>query len=116
MSTQVQTVADGRTLRVFLRGEIDHCAAPRLRETIDDRMLTYRPCVLQLDFSGVSFMDSSGVGLVMGRYRLAHTLGCCVEAANLSPRHERIMKMSGLGKIVRFTKTKQGGEHLEKAQ
>ncbi len=113
---QVQTVADGKTLRVFLHGEIDHCAAPRMREAIDDRTLAYHPCVLQLDFADVSFMDSSGVGLVMGRYRLARTIGCSVEVANLSPRHERIMKLSGLGKIVRFTKPKQGGVPHEEAQ
>ena len=59
-----------------LKGEIDHHTAPELREAIDEALsLSERATVLVLDFSEVSFMDSSGVGLVMGRYRYAATLG-----------------------------------------
>ncbi|MBR1810283.1 MAG: STAS domain-containing protein [Clostridia bacterium] len=100
---QVQTVVDGKALHVYLAGEIDHDSAPRIREKIDDKVTECRPCVLRLDFSDVSFMDSSGVGLVMGRYRHAHALGCATEVTHLTPRYEKIMKMSGLSKIVKFS-------------
>ena len=60
----------------FIKGEIDHHTAPEIRETIDEALSVSETAkLLVLDFSEVSFMDSSGVGLVMGRYRYATTLG-----------------------------------------
>ena len=101
---QVQTTVSGRILTARLTGEIDHASAPRIRERIDDAVTEYAPTLLRLDFRAVSFMDSSGVGLVMGRYRHAKSLGCETQVANLSRRYETIMKMAGLTKIVRFVR------------
>lgn len=98
----VQIAADGRALNVFLSGELDHHAAPALREAIDNALIEYRPRLLRLYFSSVSFMDSSGVGLVMGRYRQAAALDCETEVYDLTPPAERIMKMSGLTRLVKF--------------
>ena len=53
-----------------------------------------------LDFYDVSFMDSSGVGLVMGRYRLASAKGKKLKVNNLSKRDYIIMKMSGIEKLA----------------
>ena len=58
-------------LRVMLQGEIDHHSAGPLREQIDCRLEELLPKRLILDFTGVTFMDSSGIGLVMGRVRQA---------------------------------------------
>ena len=100
----LQTTVSGRVLTAHLTGEIDHASAPRLREKIDDAVTEYAPTVLRLDFRGVSFMDSSGVGLVMGRCRHAKSLGCETQVANASRRYETILKMAGLTKIVRFVR------------
>lgn len=100
-----QIVKDGRALNVYLSGDIDHHTAPAIREKTDDAVIEYRPQTLRIYFKEVSFMDSSGVGLVMGRYNQAKALGCSVEVFDLSPSAEKIMKMSGLTKIVRFKKT-----------
>ena len=86
----------------FLSGEIDHHSAPRIRERIDSQLNTLRPENLILDFSGVTFMDSSGVGLVMGRYKNALQLNCKTSVCGLRERDLRIMKMSGLEKLVEF--------------
>lgn len=109
---QVDTTVSGRILTARLTGEIDHASAPRIRERIDDAVTEYAPTLLRLDFRAVSFMDSSGVGLVMGRYRHAKSLGCETQVANLSRRYETIMKMAGLTKIVRFVRD---GNEVNKA-
>ena len=94
----------GDVIYAYIKGEIDHHNAPELREAIDDAIImneAYK--VLVLDFSGVTFMDSSGVGLVMGRYRLASSKNKKVTVNNLSERDYKIMKMSGIQKIAEIT-------------
>ena len=63
------------TLAAYLSGEIDHHAAQTLRREIDAQVDDRLPELLTLDFSGVTFMDSSGVGLILGRVRLVSALG-----------------------------------------
>lgn len=91
-----------KVLTVFLTGEIDHHSAKALRQAADDALMRGRPEQLVLDFSGVTFMDSSGVGLVMGRYKTARALDCAVTVKGLRPRDQKIMQMSGLTKLVMF--------------
>ena len=97
----VQVKFKGNTMLVLLKGEIDHHSAPDMREAIDDAIIgndTAKQIIL--DFSAVSFMDSSGVGLVMGRYRLASQRGKIMELVGLSQRNYKIMKMSGIEKLM----------------
>ncbi len=88
-----------------INGEIDHHSAKEIRETIDSVAERTSPKKLTLDFYGVTFMDSSGIGLVMGRYRLIHSLGGELEVTNVSPHIKKVMKISGLDK---FAKIKEG--------
>ena len=62
-------------LYAYLTGEIDHDAAQNLRIQLDDALLARTPKTLVLDLGGVGFMDSSGVGLILGRQRCARSLG-----------------------------------------
>ncbi len=88
-------------LTAFIKGEIDHHTAPDIREIIDDAVVSVEKAeVLVLDFSEVTFMDSSGVGLVMGRYRLIAGMGKKLKVVNLSSRDYKIMKMSGIDKLA----------------
>ncbi len=92
-------------LYAFLKGEIDHHTAPEIRESIDDALSSSEQCnFLVIDFSDVTFMDSSGVGLVMGRYRYAVTLGKKVRVDNLDDRNYKIMQMSGIPKIAEINR------------
>ena len=68
--TQVTLKQDGKTLTALLSGEIDHHWAAILREKIDERAAAAAPAILILDFSAVTFMDSSGIGLILGRHKL----------------------------------------------
>ena len=58
-----------------------------------------KPSLLRLDFSGVKFMDSSGIGLIMGRYRLMSLYGGIVRVVNVPDELERMMKLSGLSAL-----------------
>lgn len=105
----VKIVTSGSCVTAYIEGEIDHHNAPALRESIDSAIEKSRPKTLKLDFGGVSFMDSSGVGLVMGRYKNAARYGGEVEVLNLSRSAERIMKLSALENFVRFKKSAEKG-------
>ena len=74
MATVTFSAADD-LLYAYLAGEIDHDAAQDLRIQLDDALLTRTPHTLVLDLGGVGFMDSSGVGLILGRQRCARSLG-----------------------------------------
>lgn len=98
------------TLIASIKGEIDHHSAAGIREAIDEALSDdVGTQTLVLDFGEVTFMDSSGVGLVMGRYRLAQSLKKKVRVDNLDARDYRIMKMSGIEKIAEIN-MKQGAE------
>ena len=95
----VTTKADKNTLFIFLEGDIDHHSAKNIREIIDREIEKIRPNLLVLDFKKVNFMDSSGIGLIMGRYKLVKTLKGNLKIINTSQRIERIIKLSGLYKL-----------------
>ena len=59
----------GQVLTAYLSGELDHHSAKEMREQIDSAVEINMPTLLILNFADVTFMDSSGIGLVMGRYR-----------------------------------------------
>ncbi|MCH5197675.1 MAG: anti-sigma factor antagonist [Oscillospiraceae bacterium] len=89
-------------MTVILTGEIDHHTARPIREEIDFELIKKKPAKLILDFSGVTFMDSSGVGLVMGRYKAARAINCRTTVSGLKERDKKIMQMSGLINVIEF--------------
>lgn len=99
-----------RRLIVSLQGELDHHTAEQMRLDIDRRLLADKPSVLCLDFGAVSFMDSSGVGLVMGRYRLMRSWGGKLELCGMSGTVRRIMQLSGIETIA-VVLTEKGSTH-----
>ena len=101
---QVLFKAEKDALTVFLSGDIDHHTSKNIRESIDEEMQRIMPSVLVLDFRDVRFMDSSGIGLVMGRYKIALFYGCRVIVTHMPSAVERIMRISGLENIITFKK------------
>jgi len=90
----------GEVVTAYLSGEIDHHTASSMRETIDSQIETNSPRMLILDFRDVSFMDSSGVGLVMGRHRQMQSRGGETHITG-APKHiEKVMKLAGMDKIA----------------
>lgn len=90
------------SLTVYLSGEIDHHNAGDLRQDIDFALIKTKPEEIILDFSDVSFMDSSGVGLVIGRYKTALIQGTKTAVTGLKPRDKKILMMSGIQNKVEF--------------
>ena len=97
MKPKVSIDDDIMTLMLF--GELDHHAAGNVRETADALIQQKRPKELRMDFSGVSFMDSSGIGLIMGRYRMMQLYGGILRIINIPESLRKIMILSGLGAL-----------------
>ena len=93
----MELIQDGQRLTAQLTGAIDHHTARDMREKIDAAVIRGEITTLQLDFGGVTFMDSSGIGLIMGRYRLMQGRGGQVEVVKASKRMKKLMEMAGLG-------------------
>ena len=92
----------GYFLRIRLKGDIDHHSAVAIRSGIDTLLYRVRPRRLYLDLSGVDFMDSSGLGLIMGRYALMKEIGGDVVVCEPSAGVERVLKLAGLERVVRI--------------
>ena len=84
------------TLTVKICGEIDHHSAKEVRESIDAALLLHRPKRLVLRLEEMRFMDSAGLGLILGRVAGAKEIGAAVEIAGADARALRIMEMAGL--------------------
>lgn len=88
------------SMTAYLIGEIDHHSAKAIREEIDDTAERARPDELILDFTDVTFMDSSGIGLVMGRYSLMQELGGLLRLTGQSSHIRKVMKLAGLDRLT----------------
>jgi len=93
-------------LTVSLSGEIDHHNAAVLRLEADEAIQSSLAPNVRLDFGEVTFMDSSGIGFVLGRYRIVESYGGNVEVTNLSQRIYSMMQLAGLEKLVTLKKRK----------
>ena len=89
-------------LRVSIVGEINHHSAASARQAIDEKIRELSPKNLVLDLAEVSFMDSAGLGLIMGRYQLMQDLGGTLTIANPSAEHKKLFKLAGLGKLMKI--------------
>ncbi len=86
----------GNTLLVRMVGELDHHAVTRLRDKIDSKITLDNLKNVIFNFGAVDFMDSSGLGMVLGRYKLVSAQGGKVLACSLRPRVQRVFDLSGL--------------------
>lgn len=94
------TEKSGESLIVYLTGEIDHCCAERLRKEIEIHLRDSSIQKLLLDFSHVTFMDSSGIGMLIGRYKTMAQRGGSVSARGMQPSVGRLFRMAGLHRII----------------
>lgn len=93
----------GGALTVGLGGEIDHHTAKTAREKIDKALYLYRPKKLILSLKEVSFMDSSGLGLILGRVSTAEAVSASVTLSDIPPRVRKILNMAGVERIPALT-------------
>ena len=95
--------ADGEELTAVLQGEIDHHSAAAVRGEIDTALFKHRPTRLQLDLAEVGFMDSSGLGLILGRAALCRELGTQLSLLHPSERTMRVFRVVGLERLSHIT-------------
>lgn len=94
-------VADA-VVTAYLDGEIDHHSIGDVRKDIDMSIDENSPELLILDFRDVSFMDSSGIGLVMGRYKRMQSEGGELHISNMSPHIKKVMKLAGMDRLAKM--------------
>ena len=99
---------DGSRLCVKLSGEIDHHEAKDIRERLDKLIFENRPKALIVNLSGIVFMDSSGLGLILGRYAKATEMGIPCILANPNPPIRRILDLAGTERLIKIET--RGGE------
>lgn len=90
----------GNTLVVSICGELDHHSAEHVRQKLDNEMLKSTTKNMVLDFSHITFMDSSGIGVIMGRYKNLQKLNGVLAVAHVNEQIGRIFELSGLKKII----------------
>ncbi|MBU9737872.1 anti-sigma F factor antagonist [Diplocloster agilis] len=91
---------DHTSLIIHVPAELDHHNAEEIRKGADDMMEKQNVRSIVFDFSNTNFMDSSGIGVIMGRYKNLNFTGGKVLAVSVSPRIRRILTLSGIHKII----------------
>ena len=111
MSVRIETV--GEVVTAYLSGELDHHTAKEMRETIDGAIELNMPTLLIIDFSGISFMDSSGVGLVMGRYRNLIKTGAELHIVGATEPVYKMLKLAGIERLAKLEKGLNKNENIK---
>ena len=97
---EVSVKCEARHICIRLSGELDHHSAKGLLRRLDQEIEKALPTQLTLDLSGVTFMDSSGIGMIMGRYKNIRFAGGTVLAVRVNERIRRILTLSGVYKYI----------------
>lgn len=95
--------AEDKLLVFKIIDEIDDCTVQKIRRKADYEMERYMPKRVIFDFNSVTFMDSAGIGMVIGRYKFANMLGAKLEVRNLTQAVKKIFEMSGILKLIPVT-------------
>ena len=93
---------------VRLIGELDHAAAPKLAKELDQYLNNAEIKDLRLDLKDLTMMDSSGIGVLMGRYKRMKAKGGVVSVCHMNKSIEKVMQLSGLFQILKRADGKRG--------
>lgn len=99
----VEIKSVGDAMIAELSGDLDHHSAKSMRCEIDREINSGHPKLLVLDFKNVSFMDSSGIGLIMGRYKLMQDMGGKVAVARPPAYIKKVLRLSGIDRLAEVT-------------
>lgn len=106
---KITSFSDG--LLVKISGELDSYKTLAYKTKITQMMETYEPHLLLFDFSELTFLDSAGIGLVLGRYNEIKRRGGVVGLVGVNPYASRIIRLSGLSSVI---KTYRSVAHFKK--
>lgn len=107
MGLSVEVTDSRNVLVVRLTGELDHHTAEKVRNRIDEKLMTGLYTNLIFNLSGLIFMDSSGLGVLLGRYKRVSQLGGNMILCAVNPSVYRLMELAGLFKILPLYKNEQ---------
>ena len=99
---EIRTERRGDDAVSYIIGEIDHHNAKSARERLDKIIETIQPVRFELDLSGVSFCDSSGLGLIMGRMKKCLSVGSTLIIKKPSAAALRILEIAGVDKMIKI--------------
>ncbi len=97
---KLETIEQNGDLIARITGDIDHHSAPGIRDEIDRKLKSAKPRRLILDLGETDFMDSSGLGLILGRKRKTEEEGCGFVLQNPAKDCLRILKFAGVDKML----------------
>lgn len=106
---KVKFTYENKILTVKIIGDIDHHSAKAVRESIDREFFDKRPVLVLLDLSAVEFMDSSGLGLILGRFTVANDLGAEFRIIKPAPSVSKILDLAGIERLMKI----EGGNKNE---
>ncbi|MEG0771411.1 MAG: anti-sigma factor antagonist [Clostridia bacterium] len=99
---KVEIIANNKEITAKINGEIDHHSTIEIRQTIDKAIDRAHPHLLILDFKGVTFSDSSGIAVVIGRWKKMKSIGGITEIININNQIKKIFVLSGVTKFVKI--------------
>ncbi len=88
-------------LYVKIVGELDHHSAAEIKDQVDAKIISEGISTLIFDMSGLSFMDSSGIGVIIGRYKLMKSLGGQVYIVSTNKSVDKLLALSGIPDIIK---------------
>lgn len=89
-----------KLLKIEITEEIDHHSSEKIRTRADFEIQKYIPKKLIIDFSKVNFMDSAGIGMILGRYKMITMFGGTMDMVNVTPNVKKVLEMAGITKII----------------
>ncbi len=98
---QIKVKQQEHSITACLYGELDHHSAMQTRESLDRLIARYNNTDLVLDLKNLSFMDSSGIGVIIGRYKKLKNSGKNLYVKNASRQIDKVMSVSGLYSIIK---------------
>ena len=112
---EISLIPKHRMILVRVAGEIDHHSAEQIRTMVEKEIRRTNAINIAFDFGRVSFMDSSGIGMIIGRYKTVSALGGAVIVFDANEQVRRIMEISGLDRLIIISDTMQKGiNHMRK--
>lgn len=106
---ETSLISKHRMILMRATGEIDHHTAGRIKTVLEREIKRSGAINIAIDLSGVTFMDSSGIGMIIGRYKTVKALGGDLILFDVNEQIKRLLEMSGLSSLVIICDTLQRG-------
>ena len=99
---EITCKSKNRELTIFLNGELDHHSAKKVMRAMDEWMELERPRTTVLDLKQLSFMDSSGIAVLLRAYRRMNDAGGGLIVRNVPNQSLRVLQTAGLNRLISF--------------